>query len=164
MILKSAFTVVCLAALSGSGSAQQRAPVPLTETAPPDTIVYETTSWGRVTYHLEVHRDGRLRAWQLDFSTGERRAERDEQRSPSVYTDAIVAITPLSPSPTLSCEGAPTDGPSGHYHWHASNGPQAFSVDYGCYAIEPRPAGNDVAFIAEDRFFALTGPHAPATP
>ncbi len=156
-----AFAALALCAPAASG---QTTPAQRTQVAAADTIIYEVTSWGRVTYHLELHRSGRLRAWRHDFNSGARLEERDEQRAPAAYTEALATLAPLSPAPTLDCSSAPTDGPSGHYLWHNAAGQQAFTIYYGCYSARPRPAANQAAFDVEERFFALTAPVVAAAP
>ncbi len=163
MTSKIFWSAMVTLSVASSACAQEGSSLPPVEQPSTDVVIYETTSWGRVTYRIELYRDGRLRAWQQDFRTGARQNQRDEQRSPELYTQALAAIAPLSPASELSCDGAPTDGPSGRFNWHDSNGPRAYAVYFPCYSVTPLPATNRIVRDATEAFFALTAPVARAT-
>ena len=100
-----------------------------------ESLVLESTSWGRPFDRISIAADGTLRheMWKSAFDNSPPR-EVVLALTAAQHAEAIATLAPLRQTDTaaISCEGMPTDGPYGSVTW---NGTQKLGMYLPCLSL-----------------------------
>jgi hypothetical protein len=119
--------------------------VPTADTTTLPSVEHRVTSWGRTTGSFELSPDGTMVSREHDFSSQQVTTTTQHRLTPAAHVAALEAIERLRNTPTRSvtCTGAPTDGPFGIFTW---DGDKSYTIYYPCSDQFPDLNAAEVAF------------------